>query len=597
MHRLIAIAALIPVAVIAQSQSASPAVQAKPQTVIDTDHEFDDGSRIVVDTLSDVQRDNLTTLGQVWGFLKYHHPAVTSGSKHWDYELFRILPRVLAARDRTGGNAAVSTWVSTLGAISPCEPCVTVNAETVQFPPDMRWLLDEARLGPDLSRQLRSIHTNRSVSSKQFYVSIAPRIGFAVFTNEPDYPGKVPDAGYQLLSVFRFWNIIQYWFPYRDVIGEDWSAALREFIPRVATAKSVDDYQRELMGLIARVHDSHAQLSAPTRSRPPIGVCGLPARLRFVEGRPVVTESVGDFVTGDIVTAIDDVPVARLVQQWSPYYSASNETSRMRDIAMAMTRGTCGPAAIGITRGTSPTTVRTTRVTIPSPAGPPSHDLPGDTFRKLSDEVAYLKLSTIKGPEAAGFVNAAAGTKGMVIDIRGYPSDFVVFALGQLLVDVPTAFARFTQADPATPGAFHWGATETLKPAQPRYTGKVIIVVDEFSQSQSEYTAMAFRSSPNAKIVGSTTAGADGNVTPIPLPGGLRSAISGVGVFFPDKRPTQRIGIIPDVDVRPTIAGIRAGRDEVLEVAIREILGPSVSLQVIQRMISGSATTSASRRR
>jgi hypothetical protein len=41
--------------------------------------------------------------------------------------------------------------------------------------------------------------------------------------------------------------------------------------------------------------------------------------------------------------------------------------------------------------------------------------------------------------------------------------------------------------------------------------------------------------------------------------------ISGVGVFFPDKRPTQRIGIIPDIDVRPTIAGTRGGRDEVLE--------------------------------
>lgn len=37
------------------------------------------------------------------------------------------------------------------------------------------------------------------------------------------------------------------------------------------------------------------------------------------------------------------------------------------------------------------------------------------------------------------------------------------------------------------------------------------------------------------------------------------------------KRPTQRIGIIPDIEVRPTIEGIRAGRDEVLDAAIAEI--------------------------
>jgi C-terminal processing protease CtpA/Prc len=86
--------------------------------------------------------------------------------------------------------------------------------------------------------------------------------------------------------------------------------------------------------------------------------------------------------------------------------------------------------------------------------------------------------------------------------------------------------------------------------------------------------------------VGSTTAGADGNVSSIPLPGGLSTMISGIGVFYPDKRPTQRIGIVPDVEARPTLAGIRAGRDEVLEAGIRQILGPGVPEEVIRKMVS-----------
>jgi len=87
---------------------------------------------------------------------------------------------------------------------------------------------------------------------------------------------------------------------------------------------------------------------------------------------------------------------------------------------------------------------------------------------------------------------------------------------------------------------------------------------------------MALRASPDAVVLGSTTAGADGNVSAVPLPGGLTSPISGIGVFYPDKKPTQRIGIVPDTEVRPTIAGIREGRDEVLEAALREILGSAV---------------------
>jgi C-terminal processing protease CtpA/Prc len=98
----------------------------------------------------------------------------------------------------------------------------------------------------------------------------------------------------------------------------------------------------------------------------------------------------------------------------------------------------------------------------------------------------------------------------------------------------------------------------------------VAVLVDEVSQSQAEYTAMAFRAA-GAIVVGSTTAGADGNVSEIPLPGGLRSMISGIGVFYPDRSPTQRIGIVPDIEMRPTLAGIREGRDEVLEAAIEAL--------------------------
>jgi C-terminal processing protease CtpA/Prc len=214
------------------------------------------------------------------------------------------------------------------------------------------------------------------------------------------------------------------------------------------------------------------------------------------------------------------------------------------------------------------------------------HDLPGDTFRILGEDVAYLKLSSVTAAKVAGFVDAAARAKGMIIDIRNYPSEFVVFALGQLLVDQETEFARFTSGDLSNPGAFHWrGEPLKLVPKTPHFGGKVVILVDEVSLSQAEYTTMAFRSSPRAKVIGSMTAGADGNVSQFALPGGLRSMISGIGVFYPVKRPTQRIGIVPDIEVRPTVAGIREGRDELLEEAIRQILGREVPAAEMRKII------------
>jgi hypothetical protein len=50
---------------------------------------------------------------------------------------------------------------------------------------------------------------------------------------------------------------------------------------------------------------------------------------------------------------------------------------------------------------------------------------------------------------------------------------------------------------------------------------------------------MALRSTPNAIVLGTTTAGADGDVTKISLPGGLSTMVSGIGAY-PDGAPTQR---------------------------------------------------------
>ena len=96
-------------------------------------------------------------------------------------------------------------------------------------------------------------------------------------------------------------------------------------------------------------------------------------------------------------------------------------------------------------------------------------------------------------------------------------------------------------------------------------------MINEETQSGAEFTCMMFQTAPDVKCIGSQTAGADGNVIDITFPGNLHTFISGIGVFYPDGRETQRIGIVPDIEVHPTIAGIRAHKDELLDRAVEYI--------------------------
>lgn len=104
------------------------------------------------------------------------------------------------------------------------------------------------------------------------------------------------------------------------------------------------------------------------------------------------------------------------------------------------------------------------------------------------------------------------------------------------------------------------------------YKGRVILLVDEMTQSNPEFQAMALQSCPQScpqtLTIGSPTSGADGDIVRIPLPGGLMTCFSGIGVFYPDGTPTQTVGVRLDVELCPTAEGLQAGRDEVLERAL-----------------------------
>ena len=43
------------------------------------------------------------------------------------------------------------------------------------------------------------------------------------------------------------------------------------------------------------------------------------------------------------------------------------------------------------------------------------------------------------------------------------------------------------------------------------------------------------------------------------------------GIYTPEGRQTQRIGIPPDIEVKRTIQGIKEGKDEMLEAAVAYI--------------------------
>ena len=79
----------------------------------------------------------------------------------------------------------------------------------------------------------------------------------------------------------------------------------------------------------------------------------------------------------------------------------------------------------------------------------------------------------------------------------------------------------------------------------------------------------AFDAMGRGKIVGQPTGGSTGQPLVIRLPGGGSARICSKRDRYPDGTEFIGVGVKPDIEIAPTVADVRSGRDVVLEKALR----------------------------
>ena len=544
----------------------------------DKDIEFDEGSGIANIPTDPAQIENLKTLGLIWGFVKYHHPAISSGEYNMDAELFRILPDYLKVANNDQRDALLVNWIERFGEFSAGEE-LRMDTATTKVMPDLAWITES-----NFSEQLTSLLLALKKADRpdaHYYIGMAPGVGNPQFKNEKTYESmKYPDAGFRLLTVYKYWNIIQYFFPYKHLIEGDWKEVLEAYILVFCKVKDETAYTLAAVELIGQIHDTHANVWGGNQILNRYkGERYAAPTLIFAEGQPVVTGFHNDtlgtetgLTIGDVISAVNDQPVTEMVRARLKYAPASNFPTKLRDIASSLLR--TNDSTINITYLRDSEVRQTSLKTYSSEEMKLTHRFyaTDTSFRMIDDKIAYLNNSALKTNHLPIVWEHIKETKGLIIDNRNYPTDFPLFDLTKYLMPESTPFVKFTGGSIENPGLFTFAdLTSVGTDNTDSYQGEVVILVNEVTQSSAEYHSMAYRVHPNATVIGSTTAAADGNISPFYLPGGISTMISGIGVYYPDGTETQRIGIVPDIESRPTIAGIKAGRDEVLEKAIEFI--------------------------
>lgn len=522
--------------------------------------------------LSETQK--LAATAKVWGFLKYYHPNIANGNYNWDDELFKILSKIETAQTDESLSNIFSKWIDSLGIIMKCVKCTEESSKKyINKNFDLSWTQNSKYFEPNLSQKLKYIENNR-YQGKPYYIKNTDTVWTVQIQNEPEYPNfDWKNKNLRLLALFRYWNIVEYFYPYKYLTDQKWDDVLKEMIPKFANAQTELEYNLALLELVVKIDDSHATFSTPVLNDY-FGLYWIPAKFTIIDNKAIITgfydESLAakdDLRIGDIITTANGESIKNIFEKHYKYLSASNPAVKIRSSAFAIFNGNSDTITVEYIRN-NVTKIKTV------------HRYYYNEFKSeknlekweiLEGNIGYINMGVLESDDVTTAMKKLMDTKAIIFDIRNYPKSSIHY-IAAYLNKVPKYFVTLTMPDIEYPGKFFIAETQTCGTKKgEKYTGKVVVLVNEITQSQAEYSCMCFQTVDGAKIIGSQTAGADGPITYFRFSGSDKTVFTGMGVYYPDGRETQRIGIIPDIEVKPTIQGIRDGKDEVLEKAIEYV--------------------------
>lgn len=393
----------------------------------------------------------------------------------------------------------------------------------------------------------------------------------------------------RVLAVSTLWSqakLAYAWFDRLDTAS--WDGIYLTTLVQAMVAPSTFELYRLLQRMVARLGDGHTGIVLPyelidsTEYSPPV-------RTSLVEGRTLIIEllsptlATGGLVVGDEIVAIDGVPVdAYVAGRVAPYISASTEQDRnVRAHEYYLLSGAAD----------SPV-----RLTIRSADGAPlsehvlyrtwcREDLlsgPSVDLRRLPGNIGYIAIKTFSDEYIVELFDLAleklSTTSALIIDLRENTGGHSRLAFEVLRRLIRGQFSTHRWMTPMYRGYFHsrGRAVEWYREPAGRMTGigsrvyaaPIVVLVGARTLSAAENFAVAFDYAGRGKLVGEPTAGSTGHTLEFLLPAGGACRITTTRDFYPDGRPFNGVGVMPQLVVRPSVESVRRGRDSALDVAI-----------------------------
>ena len=543
---------------------------------------------------------NLVAFAQLYGIVRYFHPSDQAAAiEQWDAVVIKGIEAVRDARTPEDLAQRLNTF------FAPLAPTMLVTVgesnETAVFQPDN---IDNYQLimwehygvaadsGYDLYTSQRIIgaaadpppnfHDPERPYSQSLSHELTAYVPLTLFVNDGQTQPANPIADNfdhiqsrnsqtrYIASAIMFWAVTQHFYPYFDAVDVDWDASLSNALQTILSDDKVTVWEGALQTLVADLSDGHSRFNSHTSIYTPF------VSLGWVEGQVVVLEAVGkagEFLQpGDVIMEVDgETAENRLQEQMNLFSSPTVQYKRYQALSTLLG----GPEFTDVVLTVqhfdgSQEIIKLERNALAYPAEPQNRPA---NFSELASGIFYIDLTRSNNETFEDKLIELDGAKGIIFDLRGYPSVNASFM--ELLIHEPVTSPHFLIPQTTTPNqenvTFDDGAW-TLSPRNDApLSQNIVFLTDGRAISYSETLLAIIKHHQVAEIVGEPTAGTNGNINRILLPTNHMVSWTGMLVLNQDGSHHHGIGVQPTVPIAQTLEDLHNGIDTQLQAAIQLI--------------------------
>lgn len=380
----------------------------------------------------------------------------------------------------------------------------------------------------------------------------------------------IDDSELRIAAIVAAWGTLSVFYPYFADQHTDWLATLAPAIEEAAAARSPVETRIALCRLNARLQDNHGRVSHP--GAPFTGI--LPISLRRFDRKIIINGGVPEYLRtisiGSELLEVQGVPADKAYDQMA--LQVPGATAGLHEYLMAtrMLMGTPGEFwSLRIRARDGSTSDHLMPLVDYLQYFHANREPKPPNGTELSPGIYYLDLDALSAATWNGLLSKFERAQVIILDFRGYGTNVVYEVMSHITDRELDSPLWQTPLIPNIAGMNYANSQWHIFPQKPRLKAKIIMLIDGRSMSAVETDLQIFREHQLGLLVGETSAGANGNVGYIDLPGGFQMRFTALRASSRDGTTIHGRGFTPDYVVHPTLEGVQAGRDEILEASVK----------------------------